>query len=381
VLQIAVSAVLITGAVGAWQQIGHLRAQHTDVPSDRIVTAPISTAPFDSTAQADARLRSMRERIRQSPAVASVSFTRSIPSDYQRNFNTYTLPAADGASLRLRFTAVGASYFQTFDLDLLEGAPFRPSRSDEETGRAAGVIVNETAADQIRAITGGPVVGETIRSSGGSEPTTIRGVVEDVRVETAGEPIDPILHYYFGDSPSRYGQLAVRLKPGRTTAAMDHLRGAWAAAYSTYPFDPSFLDDAFDRLYETHRQVGLLAALAAGVAILIACLGLFSLSAFVVRRRTKEIGVRKALGATAQSIVGLLSKDILRLVGGGLLIAVPITYVGLDRFLQRFATRIDLGPALFLGASAMVLVLAGLAVSSQALRAAVLDPARALRDE
>ena len=79
--------------------------------------------------------------------------------------------------------------------------------------------------------------------------------------------------------------------------------------------------------------------------------------------------------------MGLLSKDILRLVGGGLLIAVPITYVGLDRFLQRFATRIDLGPALFLGASAMVLVLAGLAVSSQALRAAVLDPARALRDE
>jgi putative ABC transport system permease protein len=141
------------------------------------------------------------------------------------------------------------------------------------------------------------------------------------------------------------------------------------------------VDQYFANLYEQDRQFGRLFAAFALLAIFVACLGLFGLATRTVQQRTKEIGIRKALGATASSIVRLFSKDVLALVALAFIGAAPIAYVTLDYWLQRFAYRTEIGPAVFLLVGGAMILIAGLAVSTQALRAAWTDPATAIRQE
>jgi putative ABC transport system permease protein len=146
-------------------------------------------------------------------------------------------------------------------------------------------------------------------------------------------------------------------------------------------FQYTFLDEKFDQMYRAEQRLAHIFAAFALIAVIVACMGLFALAAFSVRRRTKEIGVRKALGATATSIVGLLSKDYATLLAAGFVVGAPIAYVGMQRWLQDFAYRVDVGAAPFVWTAVLAVGVAGLSVSVHALRAAHTDPATALRDE
>jgi putative ABC transport system permease protein len=175
--------------------------------------------------------------------------------------------------------------------------------------------------------------------------------------------------------------LAVRLAPGDTRAAMDHLEAVWGRFAAHRPFSFRFLDDVYDRLYRNERQVGQVVTLFAGLAIFVACLGLFGLAAFTAEQRTKEIGVRKVLGATVLNLVGLLTKDFVVLVLVAFAVAVPVAWLAMSRWLDGFAYRIEVGPGVFVLAGALVLVIALATVSVHALRAATSDPVEALRYE
>jgi putative ABC transport system permease protein len=158
------------------------------------------------------------------------------------------------------------------------------------------------------------------------------------------------------------------------------VRERWSE-FSDLPLTYSFLADDLAAQYEAEARLERLFVVFAGLAIFIACLGLFGLAAYAARQRTKEVGIRKALGATVQSVILLLSKDFLKLVGFAFLVAVPAAYLGMNQWLQDFAYRIDLGPGLFLLAGALALLIAAATVSTQAWRAARVDPASALRSE
>jgi putative ABC transport system permease protein len=177
------------------------------------------------------------------------------------------------------------------------------------------------------------------------------------------------------------GVLAARLDPDGIADAIDRLRTVVSEVAPGVAFDYTFLDDTFEQMYRSEQRLATIFAAFALIAIIVACMGLFALAAFSVRRRTKEIGVRKALGATAASIVGLLSTEYAVLLAAGFVVGTPVAYIGMQRWLQDFAYRVDVGIAPFVWTAGLAVLVAGLSVSIHALRAAQTDPARALRDE
>jgi putative ABC transport system permease protein len=182
--------------------------------------------------------------------------------------------------------------------------------------------------------------------------------------------------------PSFYSDyLSVRIAPGQMQDVLAFLEVQWQAFRPARPFEYSFLDVQLDAQYRAERRFGWLVSVFAGLAIVIACLGLFSLAAFMAERRTKEIGLRKALGASMSSIVGLLSTEFAQLVGVAFVVAAPVAYWAMQQWLNDFAYRIDVGPWTFIGAGVLAMGAALLTVSYQAIKAARLDPVNALRTE
>ncbi|MEM6783538.1 MAG: FtsX-like permease family protein [Bacteroidota bacterium] len=312
--------------------------------------------------------------------VESVAFTTVVPSQYYTNFNSF---GREGASfeelIRTRQATIGLDYVEAVGLTLLSGRGFRPSDAimrEEFADRAIPVLINETAAQSY----GDVQPGDRIQNSNGMTHEVI-GIVADFQYRTAAEGIEPLLHYFGDPEPSGYSSMVVRMQPGEAVAGMALLRGVWADLYPSLDFEGVFLDEAFNDFYLVQERVGLIVTLFAGIALALACLGLLALAAFAAQRRTKEVGVRKVLGASVPALVRLLVWDFARLVAAGALVAVPIAYVGLDRWLDDFATRIDLGPMLFLLAGGTVLIAALFTIGGLAYRAATANPARTLRYE
>lgn len=382
VLQFAVSAALIVGTVGVWQQINHMKTQDPGVQQENVVVMNVRTEPFDSLATADTRLRTFRSRLLQDPGVQSVSFSDVVPTNYKGNFNTYVPGGSGGDGIRFRQVQVDQAYFETYGIELNNGQPFRTKATGKQWLTDEGAIVNAAAADRIRAATGdSTVIGATLSPGGSSFQVHVRDVTTPFRFQAAMQVSTPVLHYYSGDHPRHYQYVSVRMAPGAVQNVMNTLRTEWTRLYADIPFDFFFIDDAFDRLYRTQERIGTLAGIAAGLAVLLACLGLLSLAAFSIHQRLKEISVRKVLGASVASIVVLVSRRFLVLVGVALVLAAPAAYIVLDNWLSDFATRISLGPSLFLVTGAGIVLLAILTVGSQAARAARVDPAQTLRSE
>jgi len=209
----------------------------------------------------------------------------------------------------------------------------------------------------------------------------IVGVVADYNYKSLHGAIEPLVLWpehrggaYFGDT---YFSLQVRTADAQ--AAMAMLEAQWTELVPHRPFDAFFLDTYFNRQYQAEEQFAALFRTFAGLAILIACLGLFGLAAFTAEQRTKEIGVRKVLGASVGQILGLLSKEFAVLVGIAFLVATPIVYYAMSEWLATFAYQASPGPLLFIGVGLLALLIAGCTISFQAAKAALRNPIDALR--
>ncbi|MEL7360664.1 MAG: ABC transporter permease [Bacteroidota bacterium] len=379
VVQFALAVVLIAGTTTVWQQVQHLRSQDARFDTASVLRVPVLTEPLPEDG-ADAALTAARDRLLADSRIESVAFSTVVPSRYYVNFNSFGREGASFEELvRTRQATIGLDYVEAVGLSLLSGRGFRPSDAltREETGtRAIPVLLNETAA----AAYGGVQPGDRIQNSGGQAHEVI-GIVADFQYRTAAEGIEPLLHYFGDPEPSGYSSMVVRTQPGEAEAGMALLRAVWADLYPSLEFEGVFIDEAFNEFYQAQERVGLIVTLFAGIALALACLGLLALAAYAAQRRTKEVGVRKVLGASVTALVRLLVWDFARLVVVGAVVAIPIAYAGLDRWLDDFATRIDLGPVLFLLAGGTVLMAALLTIGGLAYRAATADPARTLRYE
>ena len=206
--------------------------------------------------------------------------------------------------------------------------------------------------------------------------------MDDYHIGSLHNEIEPVA--LLGAESERFSSpyvLTARLAPDAIRDGLDHLEQALMTVAPGASFEYSFLDDTVDDVYRAERRLSRIFAVFAALAILIACMGLFGLAAHAADRRTREIGIRKALGATASQIVGLVSKEFAALVGVALILGTPVAYVGMQRWLQDFAYRIELGALPFLVTAVGAFVIGGLTVSVHALRAARTDPAMTLRDE
>jgi putative ABC transport system permease protein len=285
----------------------------------------------------------------------------------------------EGASDAETWTAQGIrvddfDLLATYDLQMAAGRYFTPGFATDST---RAVVINQTLAD---ALSWDDPVGKRLTISGEVKDGTVIGVVEDFHLASFRQTIDPLVLYV----APRWDFLSVRLTGGDLPATLDYLRQTWEQFETAYPFEYTFLDDAFARLYASEQRLTRTLTALSGLAILVACLGLFGLITFTVEQRTKEIGIRKVLGASVRSIMVLLSKEFAWLVLLAVVLAAPVVALAARSWLDGFAYRIDLGTSLPLAlgvAGVLILSIALLTVSTQTLRAALADPIHSLRYE
>jgi putative ABC transport system permease protein len=206
---------------------------------------------------------------------------------------------------------------------------------------------------------------------------TIIGVVRNFHFESLRQNIGPLC-FTLGNSP---GFASFKVSASNIKDLVSRVEDKWKAMVPAAPFSYRFLDDAFDEMYRAEQRIGKVALAFAILAILIACLGLFGLATYMAEQRTKEIGVRKVLGATVSNIVSMLSKDFLKLVVIAAVFAFPVAWWFMHKWLQDFAYRINIGWWIFIAAGAIALLIALITVSFQAIKAAIANPVKSLRTE
>ena len=262
---------------------------------------------------------------------------------------------------------------QVLDLKLIAG---RSLKVQEEGDSVAQVVLNKSAIDYL-GWTPEEAIGKRVDADLGT--SEIVGVVEDFHFSSLHQKIG---YYAFHNRNSEWLQyLLLKLKTQQLSETMQHIKNTFEKVTPTTALEYTFLDESLDRLYRTEQRLAKVVFIFAGLAILIACLGLFALAAFATERRIKEIGIRKVLGATSMSIVRLLSIDFLKLVVVAFLLASPIAWYVMNRWLEDFAYRIDIRWWVFLVAGAVAVLITLLTVSLQSLKAALANPVESLKVE
>jgi putative ABC transport system permease protein len=275
---------------------------------------------------------------------------------------------------------VDENYMSTLGMEMLSGRNFDPAQKLD----SSAVILNETAASLFGF---DDPIGKKIYTleespEGTPQPEdfqelTVIGVVENFHWASMRENIGALSMRL---SPSQ-GYISFKYNAGETEAVISALQNQWQQMAPEQPFSHRFLDSAFADMYVAEQRVGNIAGVFALLSILVSCLGLFGLASYATEQRTKEIGIRKVLGASVAGIVGLLSKDFLKLVGVALIIAIPLVIYGMNKWLEDFAFRISLDWGIFLLAGIIVLLIAFLTVSLQGVKAALSNPIKSLRSE
>ncbi|RRA99968.1 ABC transporter permease [Larkinella rosea] len=318
----------------------------------------------------------LRERFRRQlldhPEVKDVAFALTTPSSdhnwWWRTIHHRNLPNGE-QTFRMQY--VDTNYFHFFKIPLVAGRSW--TRADTN----AVAIINEKTARDLGYQNPEKAIGERIDLDG-NQPFTVMGVVKDYHSQSLRSTIVPHIFLY---ADWNFQLASIRIDPKQQPKALQHIEQHWKAVFPNYYFEASFLDQDLKNFYDDERKMTNFLTLFAVVGILIGCLGLFGLVSFVVTQRTKEIGVRKVLGATVASIISLLSKDFLKLLLVAFAIAAPIGWYVMNRFLQDYEYKITIGWGTFALAGGLAGLVALLTVSAQSIKAALTNPVTSLRNE
>ena len=369
VLQFAVAVGLIAGTLLIRQQLQHMQTKELGLNEERVVVVHARDAMYQN-------YQAFKQELLQQASIEGVTAS-SVSLPTTRNLESSLIPEGVDPeqwqvenSPPMNRLQVGSDFEEVMEIPLLAG---RGLSRAADSADVTPVLINETA---VQALGWEEPVGKTFQCCFRPTPRVV-GVVEDFHYQTLRQQIQPVVIMENTYSPSH---VLVRVQAGALSGALDAIRAQWQQV-SDAPFEYSFLDQRFEQVYRAERRTARSFTIFAGLAIFIACLGLLGLAAYAAKQREKEIGIRKTLGATATNIVALLSKEFLLLVGIACVIAAPVAYVGMERWLRDFAYRVDVSPWLFVGASVLAALIAFLTISYQAFRAARTDPAQTLRDE
>jgi putative ABC transport system permease protein len=270
---------------------------------------------------------------------------------------------------------VDNDFLKLMDMQLVAGRNFDPSFSEDSV---YSIIINETMAGTELGQSAAAAVGQQIKARN-NQPKTIIGVIKDFNFEPLNRLVRPQLFTMPADLVPK--KFFVRLQPGDPSSSLALLGSAWKHIVPDYPFKYSFLDEDLNRFYRSEEKWNSILAWAGGISIFLACLGLFGLAALAASNRTKEIGIRKVMGASVPSIVNLLSKSFLRLVLIATLIASPVAWYFMNKWLQDYAYRIEIGWWIFVATGLVAIAIAAMTTGIQAIRAARANPVNSLRAE
>jgi len=306
----------------------------------------------------------------QYPGVMDVTAAQSVPSDIRGIVNCRVEGAPESESKIVVQVATDYEFLKTLEIELKEGRNF--SR-EHGTDMREGFIINEAAARNLGLES---PIGKRIVS--GNRKGTIIGVFRSLHWEPKRRFIAPMVFYML---PVNYIKLAVKISPDDIPGTLAFLEKKWDENITTRPFQYEFLEEMYNSLYKSERQMTNVVFYFTLLTIFIACLGLFGLASFATEQRTKEIGIRKILGASVPGVVMLLWRQFGKLVLIGNIIAIPLAYYILHRWLQNFHYRISIGVEIFLLSTVMIVAIAVLSISYHSIKAALANPVDSLRYE
>lgn len=367
VLQFSIAIALIAGTFVTLSQLNYIRKK--DLGFDKNL---VYSFGFNSDSASLTKLDGFKQRLLQLPAVEAVSFSSDQPSSDNTWNTNFAFPAsAEDAPFSLSLKFADADYQKTYGLRLAAGQWLTPS----DTMREA--VVNQTLLKKLGIRNPAEAIGQEIRL-GGRRRMRVAGVVADFNEHSVHQPIAPLL---ITSRKAYYFLAGVKIKSGNIAAATASLQKAFDEIFPEQVFSGRFFDESIARFYQDENRFSDTCKGFALLAVFIACLGLFGLSSHAAARRTKEIGVRKVLGATTAGIVRLLATDFLKLVVLSLVIAVPAAWYFMRHWLEDFTYRIDMPWWVFGLAGITALAVAFLTVSYQSVKAALADPVESLRSE
>jgi putative ABC transport system permease protein len=312
-----------------------------------------------------------RQRLLQNPDIVSAATSATLPGKMFGRSTYRGLEAPSEESHGMHQIYVDEDFMATLGIDLVVGRNF----SRDFATDSSAVLLNETAAQKFG--WADPIGRQLIRPGNAEWLGTIIGVVKDFHFESLHKPIQPLVirHEPF------FQYFSVRVRPEKVASAVEFVGSVWQEFAPQQPFEYSFLDTDLDRLYRAEQRTGQIFGIFAALAIFVACLGQFGLTAYTIERRTKEIGIRKVLGASVAGISALLSKEFVKLILVAIVIASPVAYYAMTRWLQHFAYRVEIDLWVFALAGGLALIIALLTVSAQAIKAALANPVESLKYE
>jgi putative ABC transport system permease protein len=374
--QFIVSTFLIIATIIVLQQMSFLRNKNLGYSKDHVLVLPVDRVMRSN-------LQSIKDALRQLPGVVSVSSGAEETTNIR--WDDEVTASGSFPPLFVHAAPTDIDFVKTMGLHLIAGSDFAFSDWMQMNSVNAPLpptffIANETL---VRALgwTPNDAVGKTIyRGTIGGQKGIIRGVVEDFNFASLHEPVSPLL--IFLDSRDRHiFHLFVKVSPGNLPATLRSVEGIWKQRVSHRPFQYHFLDDNYNALYRTDRQTAQIFSVFAGLSILLAILGLYTLTAYITSQRTKEIGIRKVLGAREVQIIFLIAGGFLKLVAAGSVAAFPIAWLFANGWLQNFAYRIEISWLVYPATACVISIISLASISVQATRAAWANPVQSLRSE
>jgi putative ABC transport system permease protein len=376
VAQFALSILLIIGTLLVNQQLRYLRNARMGFDKEHMVMLPIFQDQqfFDDSVNED--YETVKYAIQTNPAISAATACFKAPlAQYAINVSVYP----DGAQGENRYVFnlnfVDFDFIDTFELEMISGRNFS---KDFATDYHEAFILNEAAVRRMGYPSAEEAIGKKFTIGIRNMEGTVIGVTRDYHIASLRENIEPLILLHW---PSLFSQVAVKVNGQNIPVALAHLEKTWNTFRPDSPFRYSFLDESIGRIYAQEAQTSAIVRTFSLLAVFIACLGLFGLASFTAEKRTKEIGVRKVLGASVSRITTMLSTEFTKWVLLANVVAWPLAYWAMNSWLSGFAYRTRIGILPFLLAAAASLIIALLTVSLQAIRAAAADPVKSLRHE
>lgn len=372
IFQFAVSIFLIVGTIVVQSQLSFIQNRKLGYNKDQLLILPIDS-------KISARLDRFKTEFQAVPNVKSVTVATESPTFIEGGYSLWAEGYPEDFNMQVVAKAIDKDYIPTLEIEMLAGsnfteADYKQVNKEDSAEKYYHFLLNESA---IQELGWNPEEAIGKRANLNGRVGEIKGVVENFHFASLHHEIRPLV--LFIDNVQLW-QFLLKVD-GEIAPAISALEQKWKALAPHRPFEYHFLDEEFDQLYEAEQRTGSIAAVFAMLAIVIACLGLLGLTAFAAQQRTKEIGIRKVLGASVLDLISLLSKDFLLLVIVSMFIAFPLAWWAMSSWLQDFVYRIDISWWVFALAGFVALAIALFTVASQAVRAARINPADTLRSE
>ncbi len=369
VFQFAISIGLIASTVIIFNQMNFMIDKELGYDKEHVIVV-------EGSGNLQDKAEIYRQQLIQQSEITNAGFTSNVPGNLFPGFSVNLQGSSKDAFVGRQMT-IDENYIPTLDIKVLEGRQFDPKFND-----TLSIMINRTAQTVLGL---DDPIGKKLSNTQNGVPDpivyNIIGVVDDFHFQPLHRAIEPLFMTHI-DGPQPFQNfMMVKVKPSNLQGTLAEMEANWAELVPNSPFKASFMDQNLEEFYNTERTSGRLFTAFTSLAIVIACIGLFGLAAYTTGQKTKEIGVRKVMGASVPSIILLLSREFTKLILISLIVAVPITWYGMNNWLDDFAYRIDISPLTFLISGFGAILIGWITVSYQSFKAAIVNPVKSLRAE